>query len=85
MFEFQSLGWQRANLIVVNMIICPNHVYTVITTKVCSADSQVIHLDVQYKVENNVKLWAVDQDQVMNRGVSWRNQSNKARALGTKF
>lgn len=67
-----------------NIVIFPNRVYTVITTKICSADSQVIHLDVEYEVENNVELWTVDQDQVMNRGVSWRNQSNKARALGTK-
>lgn len=67
-----------------NVIISPNRVYTVITTKIRSADSQVIHLDVQYKIENNVELWAVDQNQVMNRGISWRNQSNKARALSTK-
>lgn len=54
-----------------NVVIASNRVYTIVAAQICPANSQVIHFDVQHKIEDNVELWTVNQDQVVNSGVGW--------------
>lgn len=50
-------------------IICANHVNPIIRTQVGPSDGEVIYLEVLCKVKDDVKLWAVNENEVVNRSV----------------
>lgn len=71
-------------LVVVYPIVCPNSINAILTTQVGSTNSQMISFNVDSKVKNDVELRAVDEDQVMDRGIGGRDQSHQARTVSTK-
>ena len=59
-----------AHLVVVDPVVCTNSIYTVVTSKICTTNGEVVDFDVETIIEDKVKLRAIDQDQIMNRSVS---------------
>lgn len=49
-----------------NVVICADSVNTVVASKVCSPNRKVISLDVDSKIQDNMKLWTVNKNQIMD-------------------
>jgi len=64
-----ELQWRNSYLDIVDPIICANHVNPIIGTQVGPSDGEVIYLEVFSKVKDDVKLWAVNENEVVNRSV----------------
>lgn len=68
-------------LVVMNVIVGANHVYAIITTKIGTPDGKMVCFYIDGKAKHYMELWAVDQDQVMDRRIYWRDQTNKTGAI----
>jgi hypothetical protein len=64
-----------------NPIILTNGVDAIVTSKIGSADSEMIHLDVLPELEDEVELRTVDQDEIMEAGIDWRHYADQAGTL----
>lgn len=64
-----------------DIIVRSNRIDTIIASEICTPYSQMVHFDIQRKVEYDMEFGAIDQDQVVNSCVDWRYQSDKSRAL----
>ena len=65
-----------------NPVICTDNVNSVVRAEICAPNCQVINLNIDSKVEHNVKLRTVNKDQVVNRGIDRRNEAYKPRSNG---
>ena len=57
-------------------VVLTNSIDAVITSKVSSTDGEMIHFDISAKLEDEVELWTVNQDEIMEAGVNWRYDPN---------
>lgn len=65
----------ETHLVIMNMVIGPNRVDAIEGSKIASPNGQVKHLDVQSEIKNEVELGTVDKNEVMNRCIDGRYQS----------
>ncbi len=68
-------------LIVMNPVVRPNGINTIIGAKIRSSNSQVIHFNINSKIKNEMELRTVNKDQVMNRDIGGRDESKHARSV----
>lgn len=76
-YMIHEFSWSASYLDIVDPIICANHVNPIIRTQVGPSDGEVIYLEVLSKVKDDVKLWAVNENEVVNRSVDGWNYSDK--------
>jgi hypothetical protein len=74
----------RSYLIVMDVIVRANSINAIVTAQVSSSNREMIGFHVDSEIENNMKLGTVDKDQVMYRGIFWRNQTYEARAISAR-
>jgi hypothetical protein len=65
-----------------DMIVCANCINTIVTAEISTPDGKMVRFHVDGKVEHDVELWAIDQDQVMDGGIRWRDQADEAGTIG---
>lgn len=51
------------------MVVVTNNIYAVIRAEIGTTDGQVVCLEIHSKIEHDMELGGVDQDQVMDCGV----------------
>ena len=74
----------RSYLVVMDVIVGSNSINAIVTAQVPSTNREMIGFHVDSEIENDMKLGTVDKDQVMYRGVCWRNQTYEARAISAR-
>lgn len=52
-------------LIIMNIVISSNGIDSIIAAQIRTTNSKMVHLYVLSEVENKVKFWTVDQQQIM--------------------
>jgi hypothetical protein len=62
-------------------IVLADGVDAIITSKIGSTDSEMIHLNILPELEDEVELRTVDQDEIMEAGIDWRHDADQARTL----
>lgn len=70
------------NLVVMDPVVGTDRIDAVVTAQVRPADRQVVDLDVHAKVQHEVELRAVDQDQVVDGGIDSRDDAHQTGAIG---
>jgi hypothetical protein len=66
--NFLSEG-RNTHFNVVDPVVCTNNVNSVVGAQVSSADGQMVHLEVLGKVKDDVKLGAVNEDDIVDSSV----------------
>lgn len=61
-----------------DIIICTNDVDAIIAAKIGASNREMIHLYIDSKVKDYMKLWAVHQNQIMDRSIGRGNEPDKA-------
>lgn len=64
------------NFVIVNPVVLANCINAIVASKIGSADGEVVHFDVSSKLEDEVKLRTIDQDEIVEAGIDWRYNSN---------
>ena len=59
-----------ADLIVVDPVILANRINTIIASKICTTNGQMIHFYVLPELEDEVELGAVNQNKVMKASIN---------------
>jgi hypothetical protein len=49
----------------VNPVILADSINAIVAPKIGSTNGQVVHFDVSSKLEDEVELWAIDQDEIV--------------------
>lgn len=65
-------------------VICPNCINTIVGSQVSTPDCQVVDLNIHTKIEDEVELWTVDQDQVMYGSINWADQPEHSWPISAK-
>lgn len=69
-------GLSIAYFVVVHPVVRAHGINSVVAAQVGSPDGEVVYLEVDPKVEDEVELGAVDQEEVVDRGVDGRDQAD---------
>lgn len=72
------------NLYVMNPVVGTNDIDSIIRSQVTTTNGQVVCLEVDDEVEDNVKLGAVNKDEVVDCSIDWRDETDKPRAQVTR-
>jgi hypothetical protein len=62
-------------------IILTNGVNAIIASKIGSADSEMINLNILPELEDEVEFRTVDQNEIMEAGIDWRYDADQAGTL----
>lgn len=66
-----------------DIIICPNDIDPIIAAKIGASNREVIYLYIDSKVDDDMKLWAVHQNQIVDRSIGRGNEPDEAWAICT--
>jgi uncharacterized SAM-binding protein YcdF (DUF218 family) len=53
------------DLVIVNPVILADSINAIVAPKIGSTNGQVVHFDVSSKLEDEVELWTIDQDEIV--------------------
>ena len=70
-------------LVIVNPVVFADGINAIITTEIGSTNSEMVYFDVSAELEDEVELWTIDQDEIVEARIDWRYNSNEAGALRT--
>lgn len=59
----------KAYLIIMNPIVRPNSINTIIRTQISSPNRQMIYLNILTKIKHKMKFGTIDQEKIMDCGV----------------
>lgn len=65
-----------AHLIIVDPVVLPNSINAIVAPKISPANSEVVHFDVPSKLEDEVKLGAIDKDEIVETSINRRHNSD---------
>jgi hypothetical protein len=77
-FQYKK-GPPKVYLDVMNPVVSAHKVDTVIGAEISTTNGQMVDLDIHAKVEDDVELRTINQEQVVHRGVGWRDQTDQSR------
>lgn len=64
------------HLVVVNPVVLANRIDAIVASKICSANCEMIHFDVSSELEDEMELWTIDQDEIVEARIDWRYDPN---------
>lgn len=57
--------------IVVNPVVLADRINAIVASKVGSTNGEVVHFDVSSKLEDEVELRTIDQDEIVEARIDW--------------
>lgn len=58
-------------LVIVNPVVLADRINAIVAPKIGSANGEMVHFDVSSKLEDEVELRTIDQDEIVKTRIDW--------------